>query len=134
MVKSFRILIVDDQLRARQSLKALLTTKFPQAEISEAANGREAFRSIRDFDPDVVLMDVLMPEMDGLTSTRLIKWARPRTHIIVLTMYTDYRASALAAGADAFISKGEPPEQLLKMLTTVANSTLNTEDKDEPAV
>ncbi|MBI5031231.1 MAG: response regulator transcription factor [Chloroflexi bacterium] len=131
MTKSFRILIVDDQLRTRQSLKALLTTKFPHIEIAEAANGIEAFQSIEKFKPHVVVIDVLMPEMDGLTCTRLIKSITPQIRVIVLTMYADYRAAALAAGADVFINKGEPPE---KLLAAVADSTGKTEDQDEQAV
>lgn len=131
MAKSFRILIVDDQLRTRQSLKALLTTKFPEAEISEAANGIEALQLIGEFKPDVMVTDVVMPEMDGLTCTRLSKSTQPRIQVIVLTLYAEYQASALAAGADAFITKGQPPEELL---TAVTNSTLKMEDRDEPAV
>ena len=120
MVKSLRILVVDDQLRTRQSLKALLTTKFPQAEIFEAANGAEAVHRLEELRPEVVLMDVLMPEMDGLTSTRLIKAIAPHVTVIVLSMYADYKASALAAGANAFISKGDPPDELLKRLADMA--------------
>ncbi len=116
MNRPFRILIVDDQTRARRSLKALIATKFPQVEISEAANGADGFKSVTEFNPDVVLTDVVMPIMDGLTCTRLIKSTRPHTRVIVLTMYGDYKTSALEAGADAFISKGEPPEELLTTL------------------
>ncbi len=122
MPQSFRILIVDDQVRTRQSLKALLTTKFPQAEITEAANGMDAMQSVRKQNPNVVLMDVLMPEMDGLTCTRLIKSLTPRINIIVLTLYAEYQKAALAAGADTFISKGEPTERLLTTLANIANS------------
>jgi CheY-like chemotaxis protein len=113
MAKSFRVLIVDDQVRARQSLKALLTTTFQQAEVAEAANGAEAFRRAEEFNPDIVIMDVAMPEIDGLQSTRLIKAIAPGIKIIVLSLYAEYRAAALAAGADAFVSKGEPPARLL---------------------
>lgn len=127
MSKPFRILIVDDQARARQSMKALLTTKFPHAEIFEAANGAEAIRVFEELRPDIVLMDVLMPEMDGLTCTRLIRAISPRVPLIVLSMYTDYKESALAAGADAFVSKGDPPEQLLKILQTLADSDIRNE-------
>ncbi len=123
MTKSFRILIVDDQLRARQSLRALLATKFPHLEISEAINGLEAIPSIEKHKPDVVLMDVVMPEMDGLTCTRLIKSIIPQTRIIVLTMYADYRSAALTAGADAFVSKGQPPEELLSMIKTLVDAS-----------
>jgi two-component system NarL family response regulator len=60
-----------------------------------------------------------MPEMDGLEATRLIKARWPQVKVIVLSMYADYMADALAAGADAFVSKGEPPERLLGTFTAV---------------
>jgi DNA-binding NarL/FixJ family response regulator len=119
MAGHMQILIVDDQTRARQSLKALLAI-WPQVkEIREAANGQEALHLIEESRPDVVLMDARMPEMDGLEATRLIKARWPQVKVIVLSMYADYTADALAAGADAFVSKGEPPERLLATLTTV---------------
>ena len=119
MAGHMQILIVDDQPRARQSLKALLVT-WPQVkEIREAANGQEAVHLVEESQPHVVLMDVRMPEMDGVEATRLIKARWPQVKVIVLSMYADYMADALAAGADAFVSKGEPPERLLATLTTV---------------
>ena len=119
MARHMQILIVDDQPRARQSLKALLAT-WPQVkEIREAANGQEAVHLVEESQPDVVLMDVRMPEMDGVEATRLIKARWPQVKVIVLSMYADYMADALAAGADAFVSKGEPPERLLATLAAV---------------
>jgi len=120
MAGHMQILIVDDQPRARQSLKALLTTWTQVKEIREAASGQEALHLVEESRPDVVLMDARMPEMDGLEATWLIKARWPQVKIIVLSMYADYRTEALAAGADAFVSKGEPPEQLLATLATVA--------------
>lgn len=119
MAGHMQILIVDDQPRARQSLKALLTT-WPQVkEIREAATGQEAIHLVEESQPDLVLMDVRMPEMDGVEATRHIKARWPQVKIIVLSMYADYMADALAAGADAFVSKGEPPDRLLATLAAV---------------
>lgn len=123
IVKPILVLIVDDQPRARQSLRALLSTVPQVQEIREAANGQEAVRLAEEFQPDVVLMDVVMPMMDGLEATRLIKEANPRIKIIILSMYGDYQEKAKAAGADAFITKGEPPEKLLKTLETVTQGS-----------
>ena len=120
MTPSIRVLIVDDQPRARQSLRALLSTLPQVAEIEEAADGHEAVRRVQECQPDVVMMDVRMPDMDGLLATRRIKTSWSQVKIIVLTLYADYRAEALAAGADAFISKGEPPDKLLATLVEVA--------------
>jgi CheY-like chemotaxis protein len=116
MVKILRILIVDDQQRARRSLKALLATMFQLTETCEAANGMEAVQCVEECNPDVVLMDARMPEMDGIEATRIIKTNSAHIPVIVLSMYLEYQEAALAAGADAFISKGEPPEHLLEAL------------------
>ena len=99
MIEQLRILVVDDQPRARQSLKALVLTWLHLAEVTEAGTGVEA--------------------------TRLIKAKWPKTHVIVLSLYPEYRADALAAGADAFVGKGEPPERLLKMLMAAASDKSN---------
>jgi two-component system response regulator DesR len=122
MDKTLRILIVDDQQRARQSLKALLATGFQLVNTCEAVNGIEAVRCVEECKPDIVLMDAQMPEMDGIEATRIIKDKSPQTPVIVLSMYTEYQAAALAAGADAFISKGEPPERLLEALAKATSS------------
>ena len=123
MPKTLRILIVDDQQRARRSLMALLATRFQLADTCEAANGMEAVRCVEECKPDIVLMDARMPEMDGIEATRIIKTKSEQIPVIVLSMYLEYQGAALAAGADAFISKGDPPERLLETLTKVRSST-----------
>lgn len=120
MLHPLRILVVDDQPHARHSLKALLAAKFALAEVREALDGRDAIRCIHDLEPDVVVMDVLMPHIDGVHATSLIKRTQPAIKVIVLSMYREYRVAALAAGADAFVSKGDPPETLLDTLARVA--------------
>jgi DNA-binding NarL/FixJ family response regulator len=116
MNESLRILIVDDQERARQGLKALLAT-WPRIEIvSETADGREAVQLVEEFQPDLVLMDAKMPVMDGAEGTRLIKERWPDIRVVVLTMHASYRADALVAGADAFLIKGCTAEELLETI------------------
>ena len=117
MEQSFRLLIVDDQPRARQSLSALLAIDFPQIELSEASNGSEALHAVETLGPDVVVMDVLMPGGGGLEATRSIKAHQPLIKVILYSMYPEYQSEALAAGADAFIVKGEPSGTLV---TTIA--------------
>ena len=121
MGERIHVLIADDQPRARQSMKALLATWPGVEEVREAANGREAVRRVEESQPDVVLMDVRMPVMDGLEATRIIKARWPQVKVIVQSMYADYMPEALAAGADAYMSKGEPPEKLLATLSAVVN-------------
>lgn len=112
-----RVLVADDEPRARQSLRALLTTQPQVLLITEATNGQEALDQVDRHHPDVVLLDVRMPELDGLEATRRIKARWPGTRVIVHSMYPEYRAEALAAGADAFIVKGDPPDELLRLIS-----------------
>jgi DNA-binding NarL/FixJ family response regulator len=121
-----RVLIVDDQPRARQSLKALLATWFRAGEIREASSGPKALCLVEEFRPDVVLMDARMPGMDGLEATHLIKTKWPEIKVVVLSMYPGYKEPALAAGADAFIDKGELPERLLAILSTAVSGGCGT--------
>ena len=112
MKKPIRVLIADDRWSTRQGLRALLKL-FPQVEvIGEAANGQESVDLVSVCHPDVVLLDVQMPIMDGLEATRRIKSQWPEVRVIVLTMYTRYRNRALAAGADVFLLKGCTAEEM----------------------
>jgi len=122
--RRIRVLIVDDRSRSRDGLRALLST-WPQVEvIGEAQDGREAVLLVEQWQPHVVLMDARMPGMDGVNATRLIKARWPSTKVIVLTIYAAYRASALAAEADAFLVKGCPAEDLLKAIVNHLNTPL----------
>jgi DNA-binding NarL/FixJ family response regulator len=117
-----RVLIADDQPRARKALKALIATigldgrredHQPEIEVvGEAGDGSEALRLVKEYQPDIVLMDIRMPGMNGLEATRLIKQNFRTVQVVVLTMYSSDRTDALAAGADAFLIKGCPSEEL----------------------
>ncbi len=120
MSKSLRILIVDDQRRARQSLKAVIQTWLHVDQVMEAETGAEAIRRVEESAPDVVLMDARMPVMDGLTATRRIKARWPQIRVIILSIYSEYQEDAAAAGADMFFGKAEPPDRLLRTLSSFA--------------
>ncbi len=115
-----RIIIADDQRHARSGLRALLCASLDRPEILEAGNGAEAVRLADEELPDAVLLDVRMPELDGLAAARLIRERHPRVRIIVLSLHAGHEAAALAAGADAFVGKGESPEKLLALLALPA--------------
>jgi DNA-binding NarL/FixJ family response regulator len=116
MTKRIRILVADNQPRARQSMKALLAAWSEVEEVCEAASGHEAVRLVEAFQPDVALIDVRMPEMDGLEATRLIKAQWPQVKVILLSMYVEYETAAMAAGADAFVAKSDLAGKLRTML------------------
>jgi DNA-binding NarL/FixJ family response regulator len=109
------LVIADDHDLMRSGLRALLTDVPNLQVLGEAANGREALELCRRFEPDLVLMDVRMPEMDGLTATRAIKHRYPRTSVLVLTVHENqsYMLEALKAGAAGYILKDAPRKELL---------------------
>jgi CheY-like chemotaxis protein len=124
MPEFLRVLIVDDQRRARQSLRALLITRFPSIETEEAENGLEAVRRVTEWRPDIVLMDARMPVLDGIQAMRAIKRQTPQVKVIVLSLFAEYHAAAEEARADAFINKGDPPERLLTLLSEIVDSAI----------
>jgi DNA-binding NarL/FixJ family response regulator len=108
-----KVVIADDRARSRDGLRSLLDT-VPEVElVGEAANGQEAVRLVAERHPDVILMDVQMPDVDGLEATRLIKDRWPQVRVVVLTVYGSHRTDAIAAGADAFLLKGCSDQDLL---------------------
>jgi len=116
MAQPIRVLIADDSVRTREGLRALFAAKPEITVVGEAANGQDAVRLVAECRPDVVLMDVQMPVLDGVQATQLIKQQWPAVTVIVLTMYPTEQTAALAAGADAFVIKGSAPERLLATL------------------
>jgi len=113
MNQRVRVLIADDQQPTRQGLKALLT-HYPQVEVvGEATNGQEAVQLMAACQPNVVLMDMQMPVMDGLQATKRIKSHWPEVKVIGLTMYGKYKNEAFIAGVDTFLIKGCTVDVLL---------------------
>ena len=114
-----RVLIADDQKPTRLGLSALLTLCPEMELVGEAADGLEAVQLAVERRPDVVLMDMQMPVMNGLEATRRIKIQRSEIKVIALTMYNRYRAQALAAGVDTFLLKGCPTETLVDAILSL---------------
>ena len=116
MGERIRVMIADDQRPTRRGLRALLTL-YPEVElVGEAADGQEAVGMVRERRPDVVLMDMQMPVLDGVNATKLIKLQWPGIKIVGLTMHGIYEDEALAAGVDTFLIKGCSAETLLNAI------------------
>jgi DNA-binding NarL/FixJ family response regulator len=119
---TIRVLVADDQSMVRAGFRMLLSGQEDIEVVAEASNGLEAIEKAARFDPDVVLMDIRMPELDGLEATRRILAADGTTRVLVLTTFDldEYVYEALRAGASGFVLKDDPPEQLLAAIRTVA--------------
>lgn len=111
-MQSLRILIVDDQERVRRGVRLLLQTQQDWEVCGEAATGRQGIEQARELHPDVILMDVTMPELDGLAATRAIRTDDPASEIIILTQYDSesVKTAALRAGASGYVVKSRPQD------------------------
>lgn len=118
------VLIVDDQTLVRTGLRMILETENGIEVVGEAGNGREAIAVAGELRPDVILMDIRMPEMDGISATRSLVHDRPDGHCRVLILTTfdldEYVYEALRAGASGFLLKDAPPEDLVHAIRVVA--------------
>ncbi|MBB4915251.1 response regulator [Streptosporangium saharense] len=118
-----RVLVVDDQAVVREGL-VLLLGLLPDIEVvGSAPDGREALRLVAELRPDVVLMDLRMPRMDGVEATREIRAAFPATQVVVLTTYSDDESvfAALRAGARGFLTKSADAEEIARAVAAVVN-------------
>ena len=118
-----KVLIADDQELIRQSLQIVLNSRKDMTVTDVAADGQEVLRCIRRNKPDVILMDVRMPKMDGVQCTKLIKESQPQIKIIILTTFDDdeYVYNALKYGASGYLLKGVSMEELATAINTVYN-------------
>ena len=119
---TIRVLVVDDQAMVRAGFRLLLGDEPDIEVVAEAGNGLEAVAEAARVSPHVVLMDIRMPELDGLEATRRILAADPTSRILILTTFDldEYVYGALRAGASGFVLKDDPPEQLIAAVRTVA--------------
>lgn len=117
-----RILLVDDHAVLRAGLKALLGTQPDLVVVGEASNGAEALRLAESLQPDIVLLDLSMPGVDGLVTLRQMRQHAPRARVLILTMYAEesFLRAALAEGAAGYILKRSAEEDLLAALRAVA--------------
>lgn len=119
-----KVVVVDDQALVRAGFSVLVDSSPGLAVVGEAADGVAAVRVVRETKPDVVLMDIRMPEMDGIEATRQIVEARDndKARVLILTTFEldEYVYNALRAGASGFLLKDTPPENLLDAIRIIA--------------
>jgi DNA-binding NarL/FixJ family response regulator len=122
-VTSVRVLLVDDDDLMRAGLRSVLSSDETIEVVGEAGDGRVALEEIRALRPDLVLMDIRMPELDGIAATREVLAVEPQVKVVVLTTFEedDYIFEALSAGASGFLLKRTKPEELIAAIHTVAD-------------
>ncbi len=125
-MSNIRILIVDDHVVVRQGLAAMLTPRNGMEVVGEAANGREAVRLARKLTPDVIIMDLLMPEMDGLEATIAIKEQNPDARILVLTSFSeeDRAVTIMTVGASGYLLKDSGADELMHAIRSIHSGHL----------
>ena len=140
-----KILIVDDHAIVREGLSAILGFQPDFSVIGEAASGQEAVRRTKELSPDIVIMDLMMPDMDGAEATAEIKLANPDVKVLILTSFGNSASlsHALASGASGAITKNLPKEELFaairetaaghKVISREIEDTLQ-EDRDQPSL
>jgi len=120
-----RVLLADDHVTVRQGLKLLIDSEPDMDVVGEAGDGSEAVQKARELDPDVVVMDISMPGMNGLAATRALKTIQPDARIVTLTRHADqaYLQELLRAGVSGYVLKRSAPTELLHAIRAAAAST-----------
>ncbi|MEM8532743.1 MAG: response regulator transcription factor [Chloroflexota bacterium] len=118
---TIRIVLVDDHAIVREGLRALLSSTPDMCVVGEGANGEEAVVLVHKYQPDVILLDLVMPQYDGITAITRIKHEAPKTRILILTSFVDDTKvfAALKAGANGYILKDTLPPQLVQAIRDV---------------
>lgn len=126
MAKVVTVLIADDQTLFREGLKDLLEDEKGIKVVGEAKTGPEAIEMVKRLRPDVVLMDIKIPEMDGIAATRVIREKFPETNVIILSSYEDeaHITEAIQAGANGYLSKMLPASELVNALKTFTRDSV----------
>lgn len=130
------ILIVDDHKIVRDGIKSLLDGETDFAIVAEASNGKEALEILEKQDPDLIIMDISMPEMDGIEATKAIKMSYPSIKVLALTMVADSHKirSMIEAGASGYILKSSNREDLITALHNVKKGQVHFSDEATKAI
>lgn len=122
MSKMIKLMLADDHAVVRSGLRMLLDAQPDMEIVAEAESGGEAVTKVQEFEPNIVLMDVEMPGMNGIEATKKIKACAPKTAVLALTMYEDdqYFFEMLKAGASGYVPKRAAPDELVNAIRTVS--------------
>lgn len=120
--RKIKLMLADDHLVVRSGLRMLLESKPDMEIVAEAESGREAVEKVKVMHPDVILMDIQMPDMNGIEATQRIKTVSPETAVLALTMHEDdhYFFEMLHAGASGYVPKRAAPDELINAIRTVS--------------
>ncbi len=132
MHKKIRILIIDDSHSFRLGMRALLDIQPDMQVVGEGSSGDQVLGLVQAQHPDLVLLDAQMPGLTGIEVTRALKNCCPQVKVILMTMFADYRPSAIAAGADTFLTKGIPPEHVLALIRGIAHARDPERNESDP--
>ena len=123
-----KALIVEDHADFRQSLNLVLSSRFPSLFIAEADTGKAALERVEDFEPNLVFMDINLPDDNGFNLTKTIKASHAGTTVIIVTAYDlpEYRQAAIEAGASHFIPKGSLSEEEVLLMVESAIAAFST--------
>ncbi len=123
MERTIRVLVADDHAVVREGLRAVLGSESDMEVVGEAVTGKEVVERATELRPDVILMDIQMPGINGIEATRRILDANPKIGVVVLTMFEedDSVFSAMRVGARGYVLKGAHPSEILKVLRAVAD-------------
>jgi DNA-binding NarL/FixJ family response regulator len=135
-MSSTRCLIVDDHTVVRQGLDLLIGELDDLEVVGQVSNGEEALQAVEDLQPEVVLMDVRLPGIDGVSAVKRIHQSAPSVKFVIFSAYGDKRllSDAIAAGARGYVMKGSPPEDLLRAIRTVAGGKAFVDPSLSPAL
>jgi len=121
VIEVTRALLVEDDTEFRQCVKKILSSRYPSIQLIEARDGKEAMSKVDLLPPDIIFMDIQLPDKNGLELTRMIKASHPNAIIVILSSYdlTEYREAAYRNGANYYISKDSPMGELYSLVERI---------------
>jgi DNA-binding NarL/FixJ family response regulator len=125
-----RAILVEDDTEFRQCVKKILSSRYPSIQLIEAGDGKEAMSKIDLLPPDMIFMDIQLPDKNGLELTRMIKARHPNTIIVILSNHdlTEYRETAYRNGANYYISKDSPLGDFFSLIERIMENQVNSRD------